>query len=131
MMPICACAWSPEDRQRMGLEPAGIRVFQPWSACDSYLTSPGNRPGEGRGSDLKESRGKSRRDRNKCRVYGRAVITKRRLGGGEGNCFVFTNIYGNVALCCVQRVWLYTRRLMGGPDTFRGGEAILGYKNNR
>lgn len=54
------CAWSPEDRQRKGLDLAGISLFQPCSAGGSCSTFPGNRPGEGRGSDLKESRGKAR-----------------------------------------------------------------------
>lgn len=63
---------------------------------------------EGRGSDPKQSRAKSRRDRNKCRVYGRDVTTKRWLGGGDGMCFVFTNISGT--LCGTQCAWLYTQR---------------------
>lgn len=94
---------------RKGLELVIRWFLSTWNAGDSCSSTPGIRPGERKGCDLKESRDKQEREKQMQSVW-KGVEE-------EEKCFVFTSVYGNGALwsCAVHSVHgLHTEALING-----------------
>ena len=132
---IPVCTQSPEDRQRRGLEPVGMRWFLLTVECCWFLFNLSSETGLVKEEVVIWRRaGKSRRDRNKYREYARGITTQRWLDGGRRKIFRFYKYIWEwcpLELCGTQHAWLHTHRLwlMGSADNFRRGETILRVQN--